>query len=100
MNHRTKAAAGSRPRRTWPRLRPAGPRAVLTALALLASGLAGVVGTGLVRTPAARADTVPAPPSGWTTVFGDNFAGAAGSAPSAANWFYDIGTGYGTGEKE
>ena len=79
----------------WP-----APRAVLTALALLASGLAGVVGTGLVRAPAARADTVPPPPSGWTTVFGDNFAGAAGSAPSAANWFYDIGTGYGTGEKE
>ena len=58
------------------------------------------MGTGLVRAPAARADTVPPPPSGWTTVFGDNFAGAAGSAPSAANWFYDIGTGYGTGEKE
>jgi hypothetical protein len=73
---------------------------VLTALALLAGGLAGVAGTGLVRAPAARADTVPPPPSGWTTVFGDNFAGAAGSAPSAANWFYDIGTGYGTGEKE
>ena len=33
-------------------------------------------------------------------MFGDNFAGAAGSAPSAANWFYDIGTGYGTGETE
>ena len=58
------------------------------------------MGTGLVRAPAARADTVPPPPSGWTTVFGDNFAGAAGSAPSAANWFYDLGTGYGTGEKE
>jgi hypothetical protein len=23
---------------------------------------------------------------------------AAGSAPSSQNWFYDIGTGYGTGE--
>ncbi len=33
-------------------------------------------------------------------MFGDNFAGAAGSAPSAQNWFYDIGTGYGTGETE
>ena len=33
-------------------------------------------------------------------MFGDNFAGAAGSPPSSANWFYDIGTGYGTGEKE
>ena len=43
---------------------------------------------------------MPPPPAGWTTVFGDNFAGAAGSAPSSANWFYDIGTGFGTGEKE
>ena len=37
---------------------------------------------------------------GLDDVFGDNFAGPAGSAPSSANWFYDIGTGYGTGEKE
>ena len=114
MNHRSNAAAerrrgrgwrslmppARRPGRPWRRLRSPGPRSVLTALALLAGGLAGVVGTGLVRAPAARADTVPPPPAGWTTVFGDNFAGAAGSAPSSANWFYDIGTGYGTGEKE
>ena len=33
-------------------------------------------------------------------MFSDNFAGAAGSAPSAQNWFYDIGSGYGTGEIE
>ena len=33
-------------------------------------------------------------------MFGDDFAGSAGSAPTAANWFYDIGTGYGTGEIE
>jgi hypothetical protein len=90
-------------RRSGPtRRRPGSQRArsALTALALLAGGLASVVATGLVRAPAARADTVPPPPSGWTTVFGDNFAGTAGSAPSSANWFYDIGTGYGTGEKE
>ena len=31
-------------------------------------------------------------------MFGDNFAGTAGSAPSSANWFYDIGTD--TGNKE
>jgi hypothetical protein len=99
MNHWMNAAA----RRPGPtRRRPGSQRArsALTALALLAGGLASVVATGLVRAPAARADTVPPPPSGWTTVFGDNFAGAAGSAPSSANWFYDIGTGYGTGEKE
>jgi beta-glucanase (GH16 family) len=53
-----------------------------------------------VTSAPAQADPVPPPPSGWTTVFGDNFAGSAASPPSAANWFYDIGTGYGTGEKE
>jgi hypothetical protein len=68
-----------------------------TALALVAAGITVTLAT--TATPAA-ADTVPPPPSGWTTVFGDNFAGPAGSAPSAANWLYDIGTGYGTGEKE
>jgi hypothetical protein len=58
------------------------------------------------KAPAARKaaekpdGTAPPAPSGWTTVFSDNFAGAAGSPPSSANWFYDIGTGYGTGEVE
>ena len=54
----------------------------------------------LTAAPAAIADTPPAPPAGWTTVFSDDFSGAANSAPSANNWFYDIGTGYGTGEHE
>src|SRR5580693_8934586 len=99
LNQRTDAATGRRPWRTW-RRRGSTARSALTALALLAGGLASVVATGLVRAPAARADTVPPAPSGWSTVFGDNFAGAAGSAPSAQNWFYDIGTGYGTGETE
>jgi hypothetical protein len=76
-------------------------RSALTTLILLAGCLvSAVVTTTLTNTPTARADTVPPPPAGWTTVFGDNFAGAAGSAPAASNWFYDIGTGYGTGEKE
>jgi hypothetical protein len=50
----------------------------------------------------ASAVTVPAPPSGWSTVFSDNFAGPAGSAPSASNWIYDTGPGsnFGTGEIE
>jgi hypothetical protein len=75
-------------------------RSILTILTLLAGCLTSVVVTMLAGAPAARADTVPPPPPGWTTVFGDNFAGSAGSAPSAANWFYDIGTGFGTGETE
>ncbi|HEY2674196.1 MAG TPA: discoidin domain-containing protein [Rugosimonospora sp.] len=82
-----------------PRQRVRGAR-LLTALALLAGSLTGIATTTLIGAPSALADTVPPPPSGWTTVFGDNFAGSAGSAPSSANWFYDIGTGYGTGEKE
>src|ERR1700748_2752702 len=84
---------------------PAGPRprpprrTVISALLLFASCLTAVAFSALTVTPA-KADTVPPAPSGWTTVFSDNFAGPAGSAPSAQNWFYDIGTGYGTGEVE
>jgi F5/8 type C domain/Ricin-type beta-trefoil lectin domain/Putative Ig domain len=75
-------------------------RSVLATAALVASCLTGAVGTSLLGAAPAQADTAPAPPAGWSTVFSDNFAGTAGSAPSAANWFYDIGTGYGTGEIE
>ncbi|HEX4087997.1 MAG TPA: ricin-type beta-trefoil lectin domain protein, partial [Trebonia sp.] len=76
-------------------------RAGFTALLLTAGCLtAAAVATLVVAPTAALAGTAPAPPSGWSTVFSDNFAGAAGSAPSQQNWFYDIGTGYGTGEIE
>src|SRR5580704_12345210 len=74
-------------------------RIALNALILLAGCLAGVAVAVATGQPA-LAGTVPPAPPGWTTVFGDDFAGAAGSAPSASNWFYDIGTGYGTGEVE
>ena len=52
---------------------------------------------GRVAAPAA----VPAPPSGWSTVFSDDFNGAAGSGPSSS-WMYDTGPGsnFGTGEIE
>ncbi|MEV5752239.1 discoidin domain-containing protein [Actinoallomurus sp. NPDC052308] len=80
--------------------RSLGHRSVLVILALLGACLSGVISTAVVGVPAAHAGTVPPPPSGWTTVFSDDFAGAAGSPPSSANWFYDIGTGYGTGEIE
>jgi hypothetical protein len=76
-------------------------RAAFSALLLAAGCLTAIVVSALVIAPvAAQAGTAPPPPTGWSTVFSDNFAGAAGSAPSAANWFYDIGTGYGTGEIE
>ncbi|MBR7831973.1 discoidin domain-containing protein [Actinospica durhamensis] len=75
-------------------------RSLLATAALIASSLTGSVAAAVIAAPAAHADTAPPAPSGWNTVFSDNFAGAAGSAPSANNWFYDIGTGYGTGEVE
>jgi hypothetical protein len=81
--------------------RPGIARRPRAGVALVAAALlAGAITTTLTTAPSARADTPPPPPSGWTTVFSDNFAGGANSAPSASNWFYDIGTGYGTGEKE
>jgi hypothetical protein len=83
-----------RARRARARLRP-----VIAAAALLAGCLTAAV-SGAVAAPAAHAGTVPPAPSGWTTVFSDDFAGPAGSPPSSANWFYDIGTNYGTGEIE
>jgi len=50
---------------------------------------------------------VPPAPQGWSTVFAEDFIGAAGSPPSSANWLEDTGTQYpggpahwGTGEVE
>ena len=47
------------------------------------------------------------PPAGWTTIFSDDFDGAAGNAVDSSNWLYDTGTSYpggaanwGTGEVE
>jgi beta-glucanase (GH16 family) len=73
-------------------------RVALKALLLLVSGLAGAAVAVAATGQPALAGTVPPAPSGWTTVFGDNFAGAAGSAPSSANWFHDTGTDSGNKE--
>ena len=45
--------------------------------------------------------TVPGPPSGWSTVFSDDFNGSAGSGIDS-QWMYDTGPGssFGTGEIE
>ena len=76
-------------------------RSAFTALILAAGCMTAIVISALVVAPTvAQAGTAPAPPAGWSTVFSDNFAGGAGTAPSAQNWFYDIGTGFGTGEVE
>jgi len=42
--------------------------------------------------PTASPQTVPPPPSGWTTVFSDDFNGAAGSGVDS-QWMYDTGPG-------
>jgi hypothetical protein len=50
---------------------------------------------------------VPAPPTGWSTVFSDDFTGAANTGLDTTKWLYDLGTSYpggaanwGTGEVE
>jgi Ricin-type beta-trefoil lectin domain len=48
---------------------------------------------GILPATAAMAAAAPAAPTGWTTVFNDNFAGPAGAAPALSKWFYDIGDG-------
>ncbi|MEU6130830.1 glycoside hydrolase family 16 protein [Saccharopolyspora sp. NPDC047091] len=70
---------------------------------LAAAALAAGIGlTGLATAPAGA--DVPPPEDGWTLTFGDDFTGAAGSAPGD-DWQVDTGRGYpggpdgwGTGE--
>jgi hypothetical protein len=77
---------------------------VLSALLLLVAGALALTVSG-----GSTALAAPAPPSGWTTVFSDDFNGAAGTGLNRSNWLYDLGTGYnypgaagnwGTGEIE
>jgi beta-glucanase (GH16 family) len=75
--------------------------------ALAAGGFAAAAVTALLVAAPSPAGAVPAPPSGWTTVFGDDFTGVAGTRLNETNWLYDLGTGYpggapnwGTGEVE
>jgi hypothetical protein len=79
------------------------PLAALSAL-LLVPGLFAVAHA---TTPTAAPTAVPAPPPGFTTVFSDDFTGAAGTGIDTSKWLYDLGTGYpggagnwGTGEVE
>ncbi|MEY9895539.1 beta-glucanase (GH16 family) [Catenulispora sp. MAP5-51] len=77
------------------RRRPTSVLAMLAACTLSAAGLA------VANTTAASA-AVPGPPSGWSTVFSDDFAGAAGTGVDTGKWKYDTGPGssFGTGEIE
>ncbi len=73
--------------------------------ASLAVLVAVAISTAAAATPAQA--SLPAPPSGWTQVFADDFNGAANTGLNTSNWLYDTGTGYpggaanwGTGEVE
>ena len=74
---------------------------------LAASGFAAAAVTAMVVAAPSPAGAVPAPPAGYTVVFGDDFSGAAGTRLNETNWQYDLGTSYpggaanwGTGEVE
>jgi hypothetical protein len=78
------------------------PLVLGSALLLLIGALAGLIGTG-----GSASAAVPGAPTGWTTLFSDDFNGSSGSALNRADWLYDLGTGYtggaanwGTGEVE
>jgi hypothetical protein len=75
---------------------------VAAALAAIITLFGAAAVAAVTLAPSASATTVPAPPPGFTTVFSDGFAGAAGSPVSSANWKYDTGPGssFGTGEIE
>lgn len=75
--------------------------------ALAAGALATAAAGALVLAMPSPAGAVPAPPAGYTLVFGDDFTGAAGARVNETNWLYDLGTSYpggapnwGTGEVE
>jgi beta-glucanase (GH16 family) len=77
------------------------PRRIIALAGAVAPVLALLTVVSAAGPAAAATRAVPGPPSGWSTVFSDDFNGAAGSGPSSA-WMYDTGPGssFGTGEIE
>ncbi|HST65946.1 MAG TPA: glycoside hydrolase family 16 protein [Mycobacteriales bacterium] len=74
---------------------------------LAAGGFAAAAVTAMLVAAPSPAGAVPAPPAGFSLVFGDDFNGTAGTRLNETNWRYDIGTSYpggaanwGTGEVE
>ena len=95
-----------RPSRRSLALTIAAPVVALTTATLPAAASAAVSATAVPATATALGalaapGAVPAPPSGWSTVFSDDFNGAAGSG-AGSQWMYDTGPGsnFGTGEIE
>lgn len=109
MNYRPQSRRqrpSGRPRRGW----LAGTIAIVVACLLVVIALAvhklgsrgSAVPIGVQPSSATTADAGPVPPvpAGYTQVFLDNFGGAKGSPPSALNWLYDIGNGWGNKQVE
>jgi hypothetical protein len=84
------------------------PLVGLSALMLVPALFAVAHANAATTTPnAVTPSAVPAPPAGFSTVFSDDFTGAANTGLNTSNWLYDLGTSYpggagnwGTGEVE
>ena len=76
---------------------------VIALTAAMASSTSALAAPAAHAAPALAAApaAVPGPPSGWSTVFSDDFSGASGSGIDS-QWMYDTGPGssFGTGEIE
>ena len=88
-------------------MRQPAPRRRRVVLAIVSAITPIAALTTVLVLPGPASAAVPAPPAGWTTVFSDDFTGAAGTGLNTANWLYDTGTSYpggagnwGTGEVE
>jgi Ricin-type beta-trefoil lectin domain/Glycosyl hydrolases family 16 len=75
--------------------------ALLAATQLTASATPARPAAPAAPAAAAAPQTVPGPPSGWSTIFSDDFNGSSGSGIDS-QWIYDTGPGsnFGTGEIE
>jgi Ricin-type beta-trefoil lectin domain/Glycosyl hydrolases family 16 len=92
--------------RRWRRARQViiAAAAVAPVIALVAATPPASAAPAVSAVPAVAAavpDTVPGPPSGWSTIFSDDFNGTSGSGVDS-QWMYDTGAGstFGTGEIE
>jgi len=76
-------------------------RAIIAPAIALAAATVPTAAAHAAPAAVAAAATVPGPPSGWSTVFSDDFNGASGSGIDS-QWMYDTGPGssFGTGEIE
>ena len=95
-----KRATRWRPRRVLA-LAVIAPVIALTAAAASSASAIAAPAANAAPAVAAAPATVPGPPSGWSTVFSDDFNGGSGSGIDS-QWMYDTGPGsnFGTGEIE